>query len=98
MSAIQQKLAPHLDKAKRITASGHGDPFASKYMMSVLENLHPSDPDASFLLETNGVFFDEEHWERIKHLGQFRIELVVTINSFDPFIYRHISRGGNYKK
>lgn len=98
MSTIQQKLEPHLDKAKRITASGHGDPFASKYMMSVLENLHPSDPDASFLLETNGVFFDEEHWERIKHLGQFRIELVVTINSFDPFIYRHISRGGNYEK
>lgn len=98
MYTIQEKLAPYLNTAKRITASGHGDPFASKYMMSVLENLHPTEPDCSFLLETNGVFFDEEHWERIKHLEKFRIELVVTINSFDPFTYRHISRGGNYEK
>lgn len=98
MRIIGEKLLPYLDKAKRITASGHGDPFASKYMMSVLENMHPTDPECSFLLETNGVFFDEEHWERIKHLAKFRLELVVTINSFDEFTYRHISRGGNYKK
>ena len=98
MRIIQEKIAPYLDKAKRITASGHGDPFASKYMMSVLENMHPTDPDCSFLLETNGVFFDAVHWERIKHLARFRVELVVTINSFDPFTYRHISRGGDYEK
>lgn len=98
MHKIRKKIAPHLNCVKRITASGHGDPFASKYMMSLLENMRPKDPECSFLLETNGVFFDEKHWERIKHLAKFRIELVVTINSFDPFTYRHISRGGNYEK
>lgn len=98
MKIIQEKLAPYLNTAKRITASGHGDPFASKYMMSVLENMHPTDPECSFLLETNGVFLDEEHWERISHLSKFRLEIVVTINSFDPFVYKHISRNGNYEK
>ncbi|GHU50063.1 hypothetical protein AGMMS49975_00350 [Clostridia bacterium] len=98
MNAIREKLAPYINSAKRVTASGHGDPFASKYMMEVLENLHPTDPDFNILLETNGVFFDEAHWERIKHLGKFRLELVVTINSFDKFTYRHISRGGDYEK
>lgn len=98
MANIKDKILPSLDKAKRITASGHGDPFASPYMMEVLENMHPSNPELEILLETNGVFFDEEHWERIKHLGKIHLEIVVTINSFDEFTYKHISRGGNYKK
>ncbi len=98
MQTIHEKLAPYLDKAKRITASGHGDPFASPYMMKVLENLQPKDPEFSILLESNGVFFDEAHWERIKHLSAIRLELVVTINSFDEFTYRHVSRGGNFEK
>lgn len=98
MKIIQTKLAPYLDKAKRITASGHGDPFASKYMMAVLENLHPTTPGVSILLETNGVFFDENHWERIRHLSEIQLEMVVTINSFDPFTYKHISRNGDYKR
>lgn len=98
MHIIQNKLTPYLDTAEYITASGHGDPFASKYMMSVLENLHPTQPHCKISLETNGVFFDEEHWERIRHLKEFGLNVVITINSFDPFTYRHISRGGNYEK
>ena len=98
MSAIQAKILPYLKTTKRITASGHGDPFASPYMMGLLENLHPDNPELSIMLETNGVFFDEAHWERIKHLADFNIEIVVTINSFNEFTYRHVSRGGNYDK
>ena len=98
MDLIRDKIAGCMNSATMITASGHGDPFASKYMMDVLANLHPTNPDMSILLETNGVFLDELHWERIQHLSNVRIELVVTINSFDEFTYRHISRGGNYKK
>jgi len=98
MDTIRAKLAPFLDTAKKITACGHGDPFASKYMMEALENLQPANPDFNILLETNGVFFDEAHWERIKHLGKFNMSLVVTINSFDEFTYKHISRGGNFQK
>ena len=98
MKTIQAKLAPYLDRAKKITASGHGDPFASKYMMEVLENLRPSNPDLSILLETNGVFFDEAHWERIKHLGSVNLSIVVTTNSFVEFTYKHISRGGDFRK
>lgn len=98
MDIIQEKLKPVLDTAKQISASGHGDPFASPYMMNILEKLNPTNPDLKILLETNGVFFDEEHWERIKHLGNFRLEVVITSNSFDPFTYKHISRNGNYEK
>ena len=98
MNAIRIKLAPHLNTAKIITASGHGDPFASKYMMEVLETMRPANPDLSLQLETNGVFFDETHWERIKHLSRIDLSLVVTTNSFDEFTYSHISRGGDLQK
>lgn len=98
MNRIKEKIATCMNKAVRITASGHGDPFASKYMMDVLANIQPTNPNMSLLLETNGVFFDEAHWERIQHLSKVRIELVVTINSFDEFTYKYISRGGNYEK
>jgi wyosine [tRNA(Phe)-imidazoG37] synthetase (radical SAM superfamily) len=98
MREINGKIAPYLDTAKRITTSGHGDPFASKYMMEVLENLHPTNPDVRILLETNGVLFDEQHWERIKHLGEFYLEVIVTTNSLEEFTFNHVSRGGNYKK
>lgn len=98
METIRTKLAPHLNNAKQISASGHGDPFASPYMMKVLENLHPVNPNLYLLLETNGVFFDEAHWQRIRHLAKVRLEIAVTINSFDEFTYRHISHGGNFKK
>lgn len=98
MNQIKNKISDCMNKAVRISASGHGDVFASKYMMDVLSNMQPSNPDMSLVLETNGVFFDEEHWEKIQHLSKVRIELLVTINSFDEFTYKHISRGGNYAK
>lgn len=95
---LQKRIAPYLDKAKKISASGHGDPFASPYMMKLLENLHPEDPELCLHLETNGVFFDEEHWKRIEHLKDFNLSIIITINSYDRFTYEHISKGGNYDK
>lgn len=98
MNKIREKIAPYLDKAKMITASGHGDPFASPYMTDLLAKLNPNDKNMVIQLETNGVFFDEEHWEKIKHLKEINLKVVVTVNSYDKFTYEHISRGGNYEK
>lgn len=98
MNIIREKITPYINTAKEISASGHGDPFASPYMMDLLEGLQPIDPDFKILLETNGVFFDEQHWERIKHLGKYHLKVVLTSNSFDEFTYKHISRGGNFEK
>lgn len=98
MEIIREKIAPYLDTAQQISMSGHGDPFASPYMMDILENMHPENKNFALLIETNGVFFDEEHWERIKHLKDVNINITVTTNSFDEFTYNHISRGGNFNK
>lgn len=98
MRAIRDRIAPYLNTAKSISTSGHGDPFASAYMMDILSNIHPVDPELCILLETNGVYFDEAHWTRIEHLKNVDLRVIVTINSFHEWTYNHISRGGNYKK
>lgn len=98
MEKIHREILPFLNNAHEITASGHGDPFASPYMMKILSDLSPRSPKTRILLETNGVYFDERHWRKIEHLGNCHLTVVVTINSYDEFTYNHISRGGNLKK
>lgn len=98
MEKIRQKITPVLERANKISMSGHGDPFASPYFMDLLANMHPKNDKLELLIETNGVFFDEEHWKKIEHLKKHNIQVVITINSYDEFTYKHISRGGNFKK
>ena len=83
MKDFHEKLLPILNTARNISASGHGDPFASKYIMDLLSSIKPQNPNFEILLETNGVFFDEEHWAKIEHLANYRLEVVITINSFN---------------
>ncbi len=98
MEKIRVKITPILEKAEMISMSGHGDPFASPYMMDLLENMHPTNKNLKLTIETNGVFFDEAHWAKMEHLKDLNIEVIITINSYDEFIYKHISLGGNFQK
>jgi hypothetical protein len=95
---INKLAAPWLDKASFVSMTGHGDPFASPYTMELLHNMRPVRESITILLETNGVYFDERHWNTISHLAAHNLELMITINSFDPFVYKHISLGGNYER
>lgn len=92
------KILPILNQAERVSVSGQEGPFASAYMMDLLEKLHPVNPDFRLILGTDGAFFNVTHWERIKHLTSSHLEIVVTVNSFNEFIYKHISRNGNFQK
>ena len=98
LDKIVEKVIPLASKADKLTASGHGDPFASPYMMRVLENLHPENKDYEIMLETNGIFLDEAHWERIQHLGEYNLQIIMTTNSYHEPIYQQISRGGNLER
>ncbi len=98
VEAINVAIAPFLDKTHTLSLSGHGDPFASPYMMDLMENLHPTSHNFRMHLETNGVYFDKRHWERIKHLSEFHIEVAITANTYDPYIYKLINKNGIYEK
>lgn len=98
MSIINDKILPFIQKCNKISLSGHGDPFASPYMMKLMSQIRPENKNFNMLLESNGVFFDEIHWNKIRHLSCFDIDVVITVNSYNKFNYEHISRGGNYNK
>lgn len=96
MLRTNEIIGPLLDKAEVISLSGHGDPFASPYMMRLLQNLRPQSPSTIVQIETNGVLFTPKNWQKIAHLATSTINVIITVNSFDEFTYNHLSRGGNY--
>lgn len=95
MDIFHKRITPLINDAKYISANGHGDPFASPYTLKLLAEAR--NPE-QVLLETNGVFFDPPHWEKVKHFAEASLSVIITINSFNEWNYRHISRGGNYAR
>lgn len=93
METIHSNIKPYLDRVESISADGQGDVFASPIMMQMLEELHPKNPKFSLNLETNGVLFDEAHWEKIAHLSEYPINVTVTPNSFERATYKYLSGG-----
>lgn len=89
------KLLPYLEKADYVLTDGNGDAFASPSIMRMLQNLHPSERKTRIGIETNGVLFDEEHWEKIKHLGEHHLTVTVTPNSFVPGTFKYLNGGHN---
>lgn len=96
VNKINTIITPLLNEAETISLSGHGDPFASPYMLRLMQNMRPTSENLNIRLETNGVLFTEKNWNKISHLSDIRLNVSITVNSFDPFTYKYISRGGNY--
>ena len=67
-------------------------------MMQLLRGLRPILHDMRLLIETNGVYCDEKHWDQLRNLQDCYIELIITNNSYNKFTYEHISCGGNFTK
>ncbi len=95
---IIDRILPYVNKADRIMGSGHGDTFASPYLMRLLEKMNPENPKMHIVLETNGVYFDEDHWKRIEHLSKYDLNITVTTNSYYEPVYLEISKGGDLEK
>lgn len=93
MRIIHDKLLPYLNKAEFIDACGNGDMFSSPYIMELFSKLRPENSNLKLNFETNGVLFDEEHWERIKYLTKYDISVVVTPNSYERLTYKYLTGG-----
>lgn len=95
LDIVINKLYPFIDTAKHFMTDGQGDAFASPYIMKMLERIHPADETCIVGIETNGALFDERHWERIKHLGNYDLRVTVTPNSFEPTTFKYLNGGHN---
>jgi len=88
-----KRLIPYANKAQKINLNGQGEFLANPSYLHFLENISPENPNFEIAFETNGVLFDEEHWQRFSHLSKFRIQVNVTVNSLRRETYRYLSGG-----
>jgi len=61
--------------------------------LKFLNKLSPERQDFHLHFETNGVLFDEVHWEQFSHLSRYNLSVTVTLDSLYPGVYRYLSGG-----
>ena len=96
---VSKKAVVLLNNADSFSTDGNGDLFASTSVIRMLQETNPKNPECRVTLETNGVLFTPENWEKIKHLAKHHLTVVVTPNSYEKDTYKYLSGGhDNVKK
>ena len=95
LNLILEKILPYLNRVEteKILTDGNGDCFASPYIMNMLEQLKPENKKCRITFETNGALLDEEHWNRIKHLAEYWLQVTITPNSFVKTTFEYLNGG-----
>lgn len=93
IDAVLKRMRPYAQQAAFLDMNGNGEFLANPSFLEFLESFQPQRSDFCLSFETNGVLFDEEHWNRFSHLGNYHIEVTVTLNSLRREIYRYLSGG-----
>lgn len=88
-----RKLVPYACKARRINLNGQGEFLANPSYLRFLGELHPEREDFEISFETNGILFDESHWDIFSHLAKYRINVNVTLNSIRRETFRYLTGG-----
>lgn len=88
-----KRFLPFANKLEELSMNGGGEFLANPSFIEFLEELRPEREDFRLGFETNGVLFDEAHWQRFSHLGKYHISVTVTLNSLRREVYRYLSGG-----
>lgn len=93
IDGVLERLLPIANKAKSLDMNGQGEFLANSSFIRFLENLRPEREDFRINFETNGILFDEAHWERFAHLGDYYLSATITLNSLRREVFRYLSGG-----
>ncbi len=96
---VYQDFLPNLlPSLSRIVLAGNGEVFFRKDTMKLLKDssLSKQYPDLRVEIISNGVLFNENLWESIKH-NSFS-EISISIDAANEDTYRKLRTGGNWKK
>lgn len=93
LNKVDAELEKILPYVKKISGNGLGELFVSKHTMKLLSEWKPiADPaECSAALETNGSLFNEKNWSKISNLGQYYLEVAITVLSFEEDTYQELS-------
>lgn len=87
------KVIELLNQADSFVSCGNGDLFSSPHMLDLLAKVQPENSDCAIGLETNGALFDEKHWQKISHFGNYNLSVTVTPNSYNANTYKYLNGG-----
>jgi len=88
-----ERLLPFADQTKLLDMNGQGEFLANPSFVKLLNRLRPIHDDFTVSFETNGILFDEAHWSKFSHLGDYNVRVTVTLNSLRRETYRYLSGG-----
>lgn len=91
-SRIENEIRKALPYVKTFSANGLGEFFVSESMIKLVSEWNPDNiENAEFTLETNGSLFTPKNWEKIKNIGRAKLNVSVTVHSFDEAAYQYLS-------
>lgn len=100
--SVQDQLLEFLYKSKTpilVTITGSGDPFASKLFWDFLQKLDGNlNKNISVTLQTNGVLFTKENWEKLYKLHSNVINAIISLDAGSEETYKYVRRGGDWNK
>lgn len=90
---IEERLKDVLPHVKTLSANGRGEFFVSKRTLKMISEWRPLAPkeEITVVIESNGSLFDEEHWKQIENIGQYNVQVAITVMSFDEPTYQILS-------
>lgn len=91
-------LIPMLKNTRRLHVTSSGDPFGSIHFRYLLKCLNTMDfPDLRVDLQTNGVLFDEDAWEKLELEGLVESAFISIDAAREP-TYAVLRRGGSFSR
>jgi MoaA/NifB/PqqE/SkfB family radical SAM enzyme len=91
-------LKPLLKDAELLLLSGAGEALASRHSLELIDELKPKRyPRLRYFLQTNGILFTKELWERRPHLQAMIHTLSVSIDAASKPTYEAIRRGAAWE-
>lgn len=89
---IESEIRKALPYVKELSANGLGEFFCCESMIRLVNEWNPIDKEnAVFSLETNASLFTEENWEKIQSVQKYKLNVFITVMSFDEAAYQYLS-------
>lgn len=89
---IEKEIRTALPYVKVLSGNGLGEFFVSDSIMKMVSEWKPEDAEeAQFDLETNGSLFNRKNWEKVKNIGDVKLNVSLTVHSFDEAAYQYLS-------
>lgn len=88
---IQNEIKVFLNDVECIGSNGTGELFSSSSIMDMLAEWEPTCEKPRVDLETNGSLFNAKNWAKIEKLGQYELNVYITVMSFDNMTYQYLS-------